>query len=144
MPPASAVSLLCYFSGFTLFISSHLSSHQKLFDKCQLSYLLQYPSPHPHSSIGKNLAKMILSALARAGQIRPFLSLWVRESHCSTDLPWIQVGLQSVLEQSWPELDTILLCVKTTQKMLMSLKMLVHPAAQGRTPILELNFSWPV
>lgn len=86
---------------------------------------------------------MILSVLASAElKIRPLLSLWVRDSHCSTDLPSIWVSLKPVLEQSWSEVNKILLCVMMTQKMLINLKILVYPAAQGRTLISIGQLSW--
>lgn len=60
-----------------------------------------------------------------------------------TDLPWIQVSLKPAPEQSWAELDTIHLCVRMTQKMLIYLKTLVFfRAAQGITVTLASQLSW--
>lgn len=56
--------------------------------------------------------------------------------------PQFHSVLNSVLEQRWSELDTIFPCVKMTQKTVIYLKILVYPAAQGRTPILVGQLGW--
>lgn len=98
MPLASAGSLLCYFSGFSLY---HIIPLIKLSNTIlrSVSFLTSSNIPTSTQFYWKDVAKIIpsfLSGLNRSGSLR----LWVREADCFADQPTVS-SLNAGQFESW-------------------------------------------